>query len=319
MIVMGSPKMRIEADCDVVALSRENGAAAARFLVLPARTAEDYARNAQPCFPWWGIMGANTTFQPSLSGMIPLQTVSVLVDPSTSVTPFRALMRARERTLSRMMCVVAFAAALGGCRDDSVTSYRIPKEKEAPRREAAHSPHGAAMPAGGDMSGAAVASAAGAELVWTAPAHWRTKAASSVRKGSYTVGDEGGPTADMAVTAFPGDVGGDLANVNRWLSQIQMPPIGAGELARVMSHHDFNGLHMNVVELTNGDGAFALRMLSAIVPFDGATWFFKLTGPNELVAREKPAFVAFLGTIKPSTGAAAPTAHPAHPETSTTN
>ena len=31
------------------------------------------------------------------------------------------------------------------------------------------------------------------------------------------------------------------------------------------------------------------RMLGAIVPRAGETWFFKLTGPDALVAREKPA------------------------------
>lgn len=163
------------------------------------------------------------------------------------------------------------------------------------------------------MASGVVQPATGTALVWTAPAHWRENPGVAVRKGSYVVGDENGPTADVAITAFPGDVGGDLANVNRWRSQIQMPPIGAAELPGVMSHQDHNGLHMNVVELVNGNDPAALRMLSAIVPFEGATWFFKLTGPSEIVAREKPAFLALLATVRPESGAVAPHAH----ETST--
>ncbi|ACB75868.1 hypothetical protein [Opitutus terrae] len=193
------------------------------------------------------------------------------------------------------LSVVAFLAA--GCGDSSVVSYRIPKE--AARAAQPESPH-AGMSAGAGMSAAAVDSAGGPALAWTAPAHWRTKPGSSVRKGSYAIGDEASPMADLAITAFPGDVGGDLANVNRWRAQLQLPPIGADELPTMLTHLDHDGLHMNVVELVNGQGAEAMRLLSAIVPFAGATWFFKLTGPSELVAAEKAAFLEFLGTIKPA-------------------
>lgn len=193
---------------------------------------------------------------------------------------------------------------LVGCRDDSVASYRIPKEKDAPAADRVMTMPPAMASPSGDMAGGAVNAATGAELVWTAPVAWKPKPGSSVRKGSYTLGAEGAPTADLGITAFPGDVGGDLANVNRWRSQLQMPPIPATELAAVLTHFDHNGLHLTVAELANGDDSTAMRMLSAIVPFDGATWFFKLTGPSELVAREKPAFLDFLETIKPGTALA---------------
>jgi hypothetical protein len=42
-------------------------------------------------------------------------------------------------------------------------------------------------------------------------------------------------------------------------------------------------------------------MIGAIVPFEGATWFFKLTGPDTIVAQEKTAFMDFLKTIKTPT------------------
>ena len=41
-------------------------------------------------------------------------------------------------------------------------------------------------------------------------------------------------------------------------------------------------------------------MIGAIIPYEGATWFFKLTGPDALVAGERDRFMAFLKTIKPS-------------------
>jgi len=51
---------------------------------------------------------------------------------------------------------------------------------------------------------------------------------------------------------------------------------------------------MLVFEGANGGS----RMIGVIVPHAGATWFFKFTGPDSLVAREKPAFLGFLRTIR---------------------
>jgi hypothetical protein len=42
-------------------------------------------------------------------------------------------------------------------------------------------------------------------------------------------------------------------------------------------------------------------VLGALVPHAGATWFFKLDGPDAVVAREKSAFIAFLQTLRPAT------------------
>ena len=55
---------------------------------------------------------------------------------------------------------------------------------------------------------------------------------------------------------------------------------------------------MTIVDVA-GTGADAKRILGAMVPYAGATWFFKLIGPEALVAKEKATFMAFLDTVKP--------------------
>ena len=155
-----------------------------------------------------------------------------------------------------------------------------------------HPDIGAAMAGGGgDMAGTAVQVAAGQDLTWTAPADWKPTAGSAMRKGSYAVtGPEG--AADLSITAFPGDVGGDLANVNRWRGQLGLPPVGT--VAEAAQPLDANGLKMLVFEGANN----GQRMVAAIVSRPAETWFFKLTGPDALVARTKPAFLDFLRTVK---------------------
>jgi hypothetical protein len=187
------------------------------------------------------------------------------------------------------------------CRDAKVVTYRIPKEPDAPAAKSA-APH--AGTAQNQMAGSPVAAAAGAELSWTAPASWRPKPASAMRKGSYAVGPADGTAADLSITAFPGDVGGDLANVNRWRGQIGLGEISAAELPATLARLDSASLPISYVDLANGPQ----RMLAAIVPFDGATWFFKLTGPDAIVAAEKTNFLAFLQTVKPAAGAPPPAA-----------
>ena len=60
-----------------------------------------------------------------------------------------------------------------------------------------------------------------------------------------------------------------------------------------------NGLAIGVVEMV-GTGAAPVRLIGAMVPFDGATWFFKLTGPDALVAGQKQAFLEFARSIRPA-------------------
>ena len=189
-----------------------------------------------------------------------------------------------------------------GCQKEEITTYRIPKEQHPAAKAAAASTAPAAAaspaPAAGDMANTAVATASGTPLAWTAPATWTAKPAGAMRKGSYSVkGEEG--EADFAITAFPGDVGGDLANLNRWRGQLSLPALNQSEFAAATQHVDHNGLHMTVVDIV-GTGDKPQRILGAMIPHGGATWFFKLTGPAALVAREKPAFTAFLATIKPA-------------------
>ncbi len=198
----------------------------------------------------------------------------------------------------RLLPLAAIALlGLTSCRDSKITTYRVPKEK-TPAMPAA--PAAAANAPGATMANTAVTTANGPGLTWSAPAHWTAKAASAMRKGSYAITADSGETADLSITAFPGDVGGDLANVNRWRGQIQLPPLAAAELSSATAHLDVNGLHLTTVDFTGGPTAKPQRVIGAIIPVGNATWFFKLSGPAALVGREQAAFATFLQTIRAS-------------------
>jgi hypothetical protein len=211
----------------------------------------------------------------------------------------------------RVLVVLAASSVwLAACRKPTVESYRVPKDPEPPAAKSASAtpaPGGApAAPAAGSpapaaaqgaMASTAVPTAGGPGLVWTAPANWGTKSGSAMRKATYVLKSEGVQgEGELAITAFPGDVGGELANVNRWRGQISLPPLSQADLGGAVTRLDRNGLKLAVVDLTSPDNT--QRMLGAMVPNAGSTWFFKLTGPSALVEKVKPEFMAFLDTIK---------------------
>ncbi len=142
-----------------------------------------------------------------------------------------------------------------------------------------------------------VPTANGSELSWAAPADWKPKSPGAMRKGSFTVSGAAGD-ADLSITAFPGDVGGELANLNRWRGQIQLAPLAEGDLATVTTHLEQNGLTFIVVDFVSPSTNQPSRIVGAIVPVNGATWFFKLMGPDATVAAAKPAFLEFLKTVR---------------------
>ena len=199
------------------------------------------------------------------------------------------------------LLILATLTVFSACRDPKVASYRVPKETPEPlppvlTGAVPNAPESSAPSA--DMASTAVPTAGGDALTWTAPTHWKAKPGSAMRKGSYAVLGANGEEADMAITAFPGDVGGNLANVNRWRGQLGLQPINEADLGSVLNHIDIGDLHVDVVEFVNSQSDKPLRMIGAIVPFRDATWFFKLTGPDALVAQEKQTFLSFLQTVK---------------------
>lgn len=223
--------------------------------------------------------------------------------------------------------LVAAALLLAGCRDKEVVSYRTPRDSAAPKTERPKMAMGGAAaqgqlpdghpPIGGASADASAANSAPAvgsamaapglpdgavsknnALAWTAPAQWQERAPGSIRKGSYTVPGEGGAVGDLSITAFPGDTGGLHANVNRWRGQIGLAPVSDAEVEKSVEHLDVNGLHIDLVEMVGTTGNPPMRLLGAIVPYQKETWFFKLTGPDALVASQREAFRTFLTTIK---------------------
>jgi hypothetical protein len=102
-------------------------------------------------------------------------------------------------------------------------------------------------------------------------------------------------SAEIAVSAFPGEAGGATANVNRWRGQIGLPPWTDDEVLKAITTAVVEGVTVSTLKL---QGAEQHMLVGIINPGDGNTWFVKSTGKTGDAAALEPDFVAFCRSFR---------------------
>lgn len=131
------------------------------------------------------------------------------------------------------------------------------------------------------------------KISWNQPKEWQPSQGSSMRYASFSAKGYNGKNADISVSFLPGQAGTDLDNVNRWRSQVGLPPIAGTDMPGAVIPVTCKDGSFSMVEL---DGA-STKMLVAWTRVDGNTWFFKLTAPAPLADKQKQAFKSFLQSV----------------------
>jgi len=210
--------------------------------------------------------------------------------------------------ITHVLCLLAFVLLSNGCnRSEEKTAppAPIPAAPPAPAKAElppGHPPVKSELPPGHppiDMSQQTLPPGTAAEVAnpkWDVPAAWQPGKASSMRRGSYVVKGAGDKTAEIAVTVFPGDVGGLVANVNRWRGQIGLAPTTAADIDATTTKLTVAGAAATQVDFTNE--ATGDRMIVITVPHAGNSWFYKLTGNTAVVETAKADLVRFVQSVK---------------------
>jgi hypothetical protein len=128
---------------------------------------------------------------------------------------------------------------------------------------------------------------------WDAPDHWVVGQASSVRIASYSVSDENGNELDFSITSFPGDVGGLQSNVNRWLTQIELPKAESLESSPYLSPYKIDEKDAYLLLAENTEKT----IYGALLFGKSRSWFFKIMGDTTLAKVEKENFLNLLSSV----------------------
>ncbi|MBL8863656.1 MAG: hypothetical protein JNK02_16825 [Planctomycetes bacterium] len=156
-----------------------------------------------------------------------------------------------------------------------------------------------------------------AMLRWDLPPGWVEREPSSMRIANFLAsGDE---RAECYLTILAGDGGGLGANVNRWLGQLGRPALASAQIDALPRGRLFG----REAVLLDAQGAFTgmsggaprpdTRLLGLLLVDPDGSAFLKFTGPAQVVARERDAFLTLAASFRSAAdraagGAAAPPA-----------
>ena len=106
------------------------------------------------------------------------------------------------------------------------------------------------------------------------------------------------------MSSFPGDVGGMLANINRWRGQLGLAAFTTEMLNQQTADLNLSSGKGTVVDFSGTDvkSGKPARLVGVVVPREGETWFYKMMGDPVVSDTEKPAFLKFVQSVKYSHG-----------------
>ena len=221
--------------------------------------------------------------------------MNIGLSPSCSNPPTTS-----KRTL---WAAIGFAIFSLGCQRDQVAHYRVPKESAAPPHDhhdhPDHPGHAEESIGPQDQPGADQPKPSSApnkgSLKWSLPKGWSESAGSGMRFATFKTPHGG--KLEATVVVLPGPAGGELANVNRWRGQIALPDLDEAALAKARTTVKSRVGPVNVYDFI-GEGQAKSRMVAGFISTpDGNTWFLKLTGGADSVAKAKPDFITILGSL----------------------
>lgn len=159
-------------------------------------------------------------------------------------------------------------------------------------------PDVATMPA---MPGAAAAApSAEGKPSWQAPAGWQEVPGGQFLVAKFNLSVGGDAQAAVNISASAGDGGGLVSNVNRWRKQLGLAELSGDEINKSVVTLDVAGGKANLVEMSGTDARTGqpAKVIGAMVPQAGQTWFYKLMGDAPAVEAQKDAFTRFVQTVK---------------------
>ncbi len=180
-------------------------------------------------------------------------------------------MSVAKMRLMKWLPALLLALILVGCDRRQIETYQTPKTPEPTL--------------------AIAATHTDSDVTWTLPDGWRQappSGGSAMRIATFETG-QGDAKLTITITSFPGDVGGLLANINRWRGQVKLPAVDSLE-QQPMQSFEVDGRRAHVVSLPG--------VTAAMIEEPDRCWFVKMTGPPEVVTGQGEPFMEFVRSLK---------------------
>jgi len=179
--------------------------------------------------------------------------------------------RKLHRFLATTLSTGCVFATLVGCEREGVRAYRVAKEKHVENHPSQQTQSNTKQQA--------------AKVLWTVPNGWeQLDKVVSMRFATFMT-----PSGiEVTLAVFPGDVGGLLANVNRWRGQVGLSSIPEAELYEYAKQ--IEGTNSYVVDAIGPDAS----LIGTVINIgDGKTWFAKSVGQPDAVADAREDIISF--------------------------
>src|SRR6476646_3327821 len=194
--------------------------------------------------------------------------------------------------------LVLSCALLVSCEKNSeIKVYRVskaPLEQSAPQQQDAMPTNSAAPRMPGNLAPAA-------ETAVTTPPNWEAQPLSQMRQASFLVKGDNGAVADVSFVSLGSAAGNVLENVNRWLGQLNQPPVTEQKLGEMAQRLHTSLGDVTIVDLAglpdNADPARDGRIIAAMVTTADATLFFKMRGNADLAEAQKSDFIKWVAAV----------------------
>lgn len=135
---------------------------------------------------------------------------------------------------------------------------------------------------------------------WQVPSGWKEVPGGQFLVAKFQLSGADNAQAAVNVSMSVGDGGGLAANINRWRKQLGLNELSEEEINKLVTSVDVPGGKALVADMAGNDPQTGqkARLIGAMVPRNGQAWFYKLMGNEQVVEREREAFIQFLQTAK---------------------
>jgi hypothetical protein len=175
---------------------------------------------------------------------------------------------------NRLIFLLGTALLAAGCkREEGIRAYNAPKDPPQPGK-----------------------------IQWTVPDAWKQLPPGQMVHAAYQISEV--PSIKLTVSEVTSMGSGVVTvspNVKRWAGQLGLPQPSEAELDKMVTTIQVDGRESYLIDLIGPnpapDGGPQQRMLGALVPDGSKVWAFKMSGPAEAIAAQKPAFEGVVQSV----------------------